>query len=168
MYATRRPLFSGVLMGLLMTTCVQAKGQMVRANPKAEAQIVRNTTNKKTVLLQVNQQEGIKIKGRVTDPDGLPLGGVNVIRKGSSTGSMTDLDGYFEFPTTLTQGEELIFSFLGYETITYSVKAEDGDASMISIQFEESDVVLMGEIQMDGVYSSKPSLFERILRVFRK
>ncbi|SNS56845.1 TonB family C-terminal domain-containing protein [Ekhidna lutea] len=52
------------------------------------------------------------IRGIVTDEYGEPLPGVNVVIKGTTTGTVTDLDGSFELPKT--EDMVLIFSFVGF------------------------------------------------------
>jgi hypothetical protein len=55
------------------------------------------------------------VKGKVTDPSGEALPGVNVIVKGTTNGTTTDTDGNFalEVPENAT----LQFSYIGYKTI---------------------------------------------------
>ena len=57
-----------------------------------------------------------KISGTVYDGEfNEPMPFANVLVKGSSTGTTTDFDGYFEFD--VVEGEyTLVFSFVGYET----------------------------------------------------
>ncbi|WP_460023808.1 SusC/RagA family TonB-linked outer membrane protein [Marinifilum fragile] len=64
-------------------------------------------------LKEAPQQK--KIKGTVTDDQGLPLPGVSVIIKGTNTGVSTDFDG--NFLLELPAGEEyvLVFSFIGMQ-----------------------------------------------------
>jgi TonB-linked SusC/RagA family outer membrane protein len=52
--------------------------------------------------------------GIVTDVSGLPLPGVNVLVKGTKKGTQTDFDGAFKIQAS--QGETLVFSFLGMKT----------------------------------------------------
>ena len=56
----------------------------------------------------------VRVTGTVTDMSGMPLPGVNVIVKGTSTGTSTDFDGLFnlDVPSSST----LVFSFLGFQT----------------------------------------------------
>lgn len=67
-------------------------------------------------------QQTQKIKGVVTDEQGEPLIGVSVLIKGTTTGTITDLDGNFELSARV--GELLEISYIGYTTVT--VKAVVG------------------------------------------
>jgi TonB-dependent SusC/RagA subfamily outer membrane receptor len=67
------------------------------------------TPNRKTTL---QQQE---ITGTVTDGNGTPLPGANILEKGSKNGVTTDFDGNF----SLEVGDEnvtLVISYVGFET----------------------------------------------------
>lgn len=85
------------------------------------------------------------ISGTVTaedDPAGLP--GVNVIIRGSTRGTTTDMDGRYSITLTPTD-EALTFSFVGYETATRVV----GNQTTIDVVLEQNvevleDIVVIG------------------------
>ncbi|MDX6188343.1 TonB-dependent receptor [Flavobacterium sp. Fl-318] len=54
------------------------------------------------------------VKGKVTDQNGLPLPGANVLAKGSKTGVQTDVDGTFTI-TIADNVTKLIVSYIGME-----------------------------------------------------
>lgn len=54
------------------------------------------------------------IKGKVTDQNGLPIAGANVIVKGSATGVQTDVDGSFAI-TVADNVTKLIVTYIGME-----------------------------------------------------
>jgi TonB-linked SusC/RagA family outer membrane protein len=64
------------------------------------------------ILSQVSWAQNGAIKGTVIDSNGDPLPGVNVVIKGTTNGTVTDLDGNY----TLNAGLEdvLVFSFVGF------------------------------------------------------
>ena len=53
-----------------------------------------------------------KISGTVTDPDGIPVIGANVVIKGTTVGTVTDLDGKFSLDAA--NNDILLFSYIGY------------------------------------------------------
>ena len=60
------------------------------------------------------------LDGKVTDINSSEaIAGVNVVVKGTSTGTATDFDGNYNI--TVSQGDVLVFSYVGYSTleITY-------------------------------------------------
>jgi hypothetical protein len=55
------------------------------------------------------------IKGKVTDTDGSGIPGVNILLKGTSTGTNSDAEGNYTI-TVSSQQAILVFSFVGYTT----------------------------------------------------
>ena len=55
------------------------------------------------------------VKGTVTDDTGEPVIGANVVEKGSTNGTITDIDGNYTLQVTNMNGV-LQFSFIGYNT----------------------------------------------------
>lgn len=62
------------------------------------------------------QAQTKQITGTVTDENGQPLPGVTVMVEGTTSGTITDLDGKYQI--SVSDGAKLVFSFIGYETIT--------------------------------------------------
>ena len=58
------------------------------------------------------------VNGVVTDENGVPLPGANVIIENTNTGVSTDFDGNFEI--TANQGQVLAFSYIGYTCLLYT------------------------------------------------
>ena len=54
------------------------------------------------------------VSGLVSDENGVPLPGANVVIDGTSTGVSTDFDGNFQI--AVNQGDVLAISFIGYTT----------------------------------------------------
>lgn len=61
-----------------------------------------------------DRNDKISVKGVVTDQQGEPLIGASVFIKGTSDGSITDIDGSFHLEVEL--GTALTVSYIGYET----------------------------------------------------
>ena len=59
--------------------------------------------------------QNISLKGTVTDESSQPLPGTVVLVEGTTRGATTDADGKFEIK--VSQGETLVFDYLGYDTI---------------------------------------------------
>jgi len=78
-----------------------------------------------------------RVKGTVTDDKGEALPGVNIVLKGTSAGTTSDLEGHYELD--LPEGPAvLIFSFVGY----VSREVEAAGRSIIDIQLEEDNKML--------------------------
>ena len=64
-------------------------------------------------LVAVTAMAQITVKGVVTDETGEPIIGANVLVKGTSTGTITDIDGNYTIPDVASNAT-LVFSFVGY------------------------------------------------------
>jgi TonB-linked SusC/RagA family outer membrane protein len=60
------------------------------------------------------QPQGIIVTGKVTDEDGNPLPGVNIVIKGTLAGTITDADGSYSIDVD-DPDATLVFSFIGYQ-----------------------------------------------------
>jgi TonB-linked SusC/RagA family outer membrane protein len=72
--------------------------------------IIKNLEANKTVLTLNGQQKSIS--GKVTDSSNQPLPGVTVVLKGTTTGTVTNIDGYYSI-SDVEEGTTLVFSFVG-------------------------------------------------------
>lgn len=87
-------------------------------------------------------QSAMKVTGTVTDGKGEPMIGVSVLEKGTSNGTMTNLDGtYF---VNVSSGATLVFSYVGYQTKTVAVKSGKLDVTMTEDAQLLDDVVVVG------------------------
>ncbi|HET7360465.1 MAG TPA: SusC/RagA family TonB-linked outer membrane protein [Salinimicrobium sp.] len=91
--------------------------------------------------LAASAQE-IEVTGTVTDPDGMPLPGVNVIVKNTNNGVLTNFDG--EYSITTDVGDVLVFSYLGFET--QEIEVQD---PVINVSMKE-DVSMLSEVVVTG------------------
>ena len=66
--------------------------------------------------------QNVAIKGSVTDVNQEPLLGVNVMVKGTSTGTITDIDGNFSISGP--KGATLVISYIGMVTQEVTYKGE--------------------------------------------
>lgn len=69
-------------------------------------------SKKETATQPLTQQVKREIKGRITDQNGEPLIGANVLEKGTTTGIITDADG--KFVLSVSEKAILQFSYIGY------------------------------------------------------
>lgn len=58
--------------------------------------------------------QNVNVKGVVYDETGVPAIGVNILKKGTTEGATTDMDGNFEL--SVKKGDVLLFSYIGYTT----------------------------------------------------
>ncbi|MFN7118254.1 MAG: SusC/RagA family TonB-linked outer membrane protein [Saprospiraceae bacterium] len=83
------------------------------------------------------------VSGTVSDPAG-PLPGVNVLVKGTTTGTATDENGQFQL-TIPSDNSILVFSATGFRTVEVAVGAQ----TTIDVNMEE-DAVALSEVVVTG------------------
>lgn len=71
--------------------------------------------SKSTAPGQTSTQQGDGVSGKVTDNSGLPLPGVTVVRKGTTSGTITDVNGSYTL-SGVPSDATLIFSFVGMKS----------------------------------------------------
>jgi outer membrane receptor protein involved in Fe transport len=85
------------------------------------------------------------VTGTVTADDGSSLPGVNVILKGTTNGTVTDVNGKYSL-TTPSDGGTLVFSFIGFQTTEINI----GTQSDVSVKMA-ADVQQLSEVVVTGV-----------------
>ncbi len=82
----------------------------------------------------VTQQ--VNLTGRVTDENGEPVIGANISVPGTTTGTVTDYDGYYAL--TVPKGSTLRFSYIGYLDREYNITSQ----TQLNVQLLEDTEVL--------------------------
>ena len=96
----------------------------------------------------VQQQGNKKVTGTITDPKGEPIIGANVVVKGSTNGTITDIDGHFSIE--VTPNAILQVSYIGY--VAQDVPVGNKDNLVISIH---EDTQKLDEVVVVGYGSQK-------------
>ncbi|MGZ0016195.1 SusC/RagA family TonB-linked outer membrane protein [Yeosuana sp. AK3] len=81
------------------------------------------------------------VTGTVSDASG-PLPGVNVLVKGTATGTVTDFDGNFQI--NANNGDTLVFSFVGYLTQEILVSGTTVNVTLAEDAAQLDEVVVVG------------------------
>jgi len=90
------------------------------------------------LLVQISFAQDRVISGVVSDNNGLPIPGVNVIVKGTSLGTQTDMDGKYSIKASSNQ--TLVFNFIG-------MKSQEIVASLTTINVKMKD----NAVELEGV-----------------
>jgi len=95
-----------------------------------------------SIIIGIEQQT--QINGNITDADGVPLPGANIVEKGTTNGVTADFDGNFSIEVADNNGT-LVISYIGYATKEIPLNGQ----TTISVKLEESaagldEVVLIG------------------------
>lgn len=98
----------------------------------------------------------VTIKGHVTDKVGDPLPGANIMIKGTTQGTITDVNGYYELPN-VPPNSILVFTFIGMEPTEVTVN----NKTVIDVKLfedaqslEEVVVVGYGEVKRANLTGS--------------
>ena len=90
------------------------------------------------LLMQISFAQERIVAGVVSDNNGLPIPGVNVLVKGTKTATQTDMDG--KYSISASDSQTLVFNFIG-------MKAQEIVASSSTINVKMQD----DAIQLEGV-----------------
>ena len=108
---------------------------------------------------QVNSH---KVSGVVTDKNGVPLPGVTVMLKGTTTGVATDMDGKFVLEIPQTEQMVLVCSFVGMETREVTWQGEKELTVVLTEKIAEMD-----EVVVTGIYERKSESFTGSATTFK-
>ncbi len=81
-----------------------------------------------------------KIYGKVTGEGNKSINGANVVIEGSIDGATTDSLGYFEFETSKTGQQSLLFTAVDYKDKAQSIFIETGKSIEVNIKLGKSEV----------------------------
>lgn len=92
--------------------------------------IVNKDLNEKLITKEIALE---KISGVVKDSSGEPMPGVSILVKGTTSGTVTDVDGSYSLDAA--PGQILLFSFIGYDRQELTV----GSASIINVTMTQTE-----------------------------
>ncbi|WP_418983192.1 SusC/RagA family TonB-linked outer membrane protein [Alistipes sp.] len=96
-------------------------------------------------LCEARGQGPIRVSGRVTDAEGVPLPGVSVVVEGSVHGTTTDTKGAYSLGVP-SKESVLVFSMLGMKTLSHRV----GNRSVVDVELTQ-DAVGMKEVEIVAI-----------------
>lgn len=95
-------------------------------------------------VVQLTFAQEKTVSGTVLDENNLPLPGVNVIVKGTTTGTQTDFDG--NYSVSVNTGQTLVYSYVGYKSVERAVSAATSNISFSM----ELDASVLNEVVVTG------------------
>ena len=93
------------------------------------------------------------VAGRVADDSNQPLIGVNILEKGTSNGTITDLDGNYSLSVSSSTAT-LVFSYTGFSTTEIVLAGES------SLDIELTEGIALGAVQVTGSRSYRRTATE--------
>lgn len=106
--------------------------------------ILSNRNEQEASSVNTPLQEGKTITGKVLDANGEPLVGVSVAVKGTTTGTITDIDGSFSIRVP-NPNSALVFSFIGFLSQEVDLKGQ----ATVNVTLSE-DIKILDEIVVVG------------------
>ena len=97
-----------------------------------------------TVVTMMSLSAQRTITGTLMDDDGLPLIGANVLVKGTTVGTISDIDGTYSLEVP-DGAEVLVFSYTGYNTQEFTL----GDSNVVDLTLTQN-AQLMDEVVVVG------------------
>ena len=102
----------------------------------------------------------VTVKGKVVDANGEPLIGVSILVKGTSNGTVTDIDGNFSIEAV--KGATLEISYIGYTTQSIVVS---GNAPLNIVMKEDSEQLEEVVVTALGIKRSEKALSYNVQKV---
>ena len=116
------------------------------------------------LVVQISFAQQKSITGTVVDSEGLPLPGVNVLIQNTNRGTQTDFDGNYTIQAS--EGEILVFSYVGFETasmVVGTIGRIDVTLAPDAAELQEVVVVAYGTQSKRSIVGSVVSLGEEVL-----
>ncbi|NLA62931.1 MAG: SusC/RagA family TonB-linked outer membrane protein, partial [Bacteroidales bacterium] len=102
-------------------------------------------------VLKQSQPQEVAVKGVVTDRDGIPVIGANISIPGTTTGTITDVDGQYNL--SVPRGSVLRFSYIGYNNQDIRITNQT-TVNVVMIE----DVEMLDELVVVGYGVQKKSV----------
>ncbi len=105
------------------------------------------------VVAQITAQETGSIVGKLVDKDfnNEPLAFANILIEGTTKGTTSDFDGNYEIADVAPGTYTVVYSFLGYETITKTaIVVNAGEATTVNVGLSSAAGVELEEVVLEG------------------
>jgi TonB-linked SusC/RagA family outer membrane protein len=136
------------LYDVLVAVSIQTHLNFVQVNENIH---VKSDVKNKRNSVEIAQLMEVTVSGKVTDDNGDPLPGASVTVAGTTTGTVTDIDG--NYTITVPDGATLIFSYIGFEAMRVAVD----NRSQIDVTLK-IDAKSLEEVVVVGYGTQKKSL----------
>ncbi|MEO9474401.1 MAG: TonB-dependent receptor [Cyclobacteriaceae bacterium] len=125
---------------LLLNICMQTDLSFRRINDNIY--IVKKQKGIERITESIETVDSM-ISGAITDENGDPLPGATVLEKGTTNGTITDVEGKFSF--SVSEGATILISFVGYKSKEISVSGMTQINISLEPDFESlEEVVVIG------------------------
>ena len=128
-------------------TIANANPSLTKEETYIDSRMIKGVQHKETPGNNlVNQDSLVTISGKVISAeDKSEIAGVNVMLKGTSTGTQSDKNGWFKLSVYPNKSNTLVFSFVGFMTTEVDINSTSNMEINVKM---ETDVVWLGEIHI--------------------
>ena len=122
---------------------IASQEEMLKSKAEAQGALAEEKQAVSRSRMLTNYQR--VVQGKVLSAeDDTPIPGVNVVIKGTTTGTVTDMSGHYKLTITSTE-PKLVYSFIGLQTQEVEVK----DQTDLTVKLQ-SDVAQLSEVVVTG------------------
>ncbi len=111
-------------------------------------------------VVQLTFAQEKTISGTISDENGLPLPGVNIVVSGTSSGTQTDFDGNYSI--SASAGDVLNYSFVGYKNISQTVGASNNISFAMEVDVEAIDEVVITALGLKRKVDQITSAYQKV------
>ncbi|MAZ26384.1 MAG: SusC/RagA family TonB-linked outer membrane protein [Cytophagaceae bacterium] len=104
------------------------------------------------LVVQISFAQTKTVSGTITDDSGVPLPGVNIVVKGTSTGTQSDFDGLYSIEAG--EGATLVFSYVGFSTKEVAL----GASTTVDVQLSQGEALDEVVVTAQGIRKEKKAL----------
>lgn len=147
--------------GLLLTLPASAQ----QMQPVPTEQLAPPAGNKAVPAAGETKEQGLSwvtITGLITDENGEPLIGASILVKGTTTGTVADLEGNYELKVSTQADVTLLINYLGFAPIERIIKVADLQDGRVENGKMKMDTARMEVVLVAGYVVYQPSLPRRI------
>lgn len=135
-------------------TGILLAGMFLTQSSAAQSEVISPISIEQDVRISTTSTDD-PVRGKVTDVEGEPLIGVNIVLKNSQLGTVSDLDGSFilNIPAEVSE-RELIFSYIGMEEVSVSVTSSSPLSIVMQVAEHElptAEITALSGIRVRGM-----------------
>ena len=101
------------------------------------------------LLTSITWAQSGQVKGRVLDQDNFPLPGANIMTQNSGVAAISDFDGFFTLTAVPVGEDQIMASYVGFESKTQSITVNEGQTSSLEFNLSAS-VNELNEVVVSG------------------
>ncbi|MDX1270344.1 SusC/RagA family TonB-linked outer membrane protein [Bizionia paragorgiae] len=111
-------------------------------------------------VVQLTFAQEKSISGTISDENGLPLPGVNIVVKGTTSGTQSDFDG--NYAISASTGDVITYSFVGYKSVDKTVGASNTISFSMEVDVEAIDEVVITALGIKRLKDEVTTVYQEV------